>query len=52
MIKPIVIGVLVIDPIDERRNLDKIGIELGVDIRQKTCLLKSTHMLRKVLHLK
>ena len=32
-----------------RRNLEKLGIELKVDVLQKTCLLGTARILRKVL---
>ena len=52
MILPIVIGVLGSVTNNVRKNLDKVDLHLGVDAIQKTCLLGTARILRKVLDTK
>ena len=49
VILPIVIGALGTVTGNVRRNLEKLGINLIVDVVQKTCLLGTARILRKVL---
>ena len=49
MILPIVIGALGSVTNNVRKNLDKVDLHLGVDAIQKTCLLGTARILRKVL---
>ena len=52
MILPIVIGALGSVTNNVRKNLDKVDLHLGVDAIQKTCLLGTARILRKVLDTK
>ena len=52
MILPIVIGALGSVTNNLRKNLDKVDLHLGVDAIQKTCLLGTARVLRKVLDTK
>ena len=49
VILPIFIGALGTVTGNVRRHLEKLGINLSVDVLQKTCLLGTAHILRKVL---
>ena len=49
MILPIVIGALGTVTSNLRKNLDKVDLHLGVDALQKTCLLGTARIIRKVL---
>ena len=49
VILSIVIGALCTVTGNARRNLEKLGINLSVDVVQKTCLLGTARILRKVL---
>ena len=49
VILPIVIGALGTVTGNVKRNLEKVGINLSVDVVQKTCLLGTARILRKVL---
>ena len=52
MVLPIVIGALGTVTNDLRKNLDKVDLHLGVDGLQKTCLLGTARIIRKVLDTK
>ena len=52
MILPIVIGALETVTNNLRKNLDKVDLHLGVDALQKTCLLGTARIIRKVLDTK
>ena len=52
MILPIVIGALGSVTNNVRKNFDKVDLHLGVDAIQKTCLLGTARILRKVLDTK
>ena len=52
MILPIVIGALGSVTNNVRKNLDKVDLHLGVDAIQRTCLLGTARILRKVLDTK